>query len=1267
MAKWGPLHKPVDFRSGLETAGQAYNPPLLPYEVALIEALGCTEQEYREFVRYAELRSRVRPAAYAHIPNIQNDPVTLFVINLVVGLALTAASVLLAPKAPALESQEKIKGKKLADQIGPARFNQTSSFDNVASLAEYGQAIPVPFGRRGTGADGELTGGLVIAPSLVWSRCYSYGTYQAFEGIYVVGQAGMDPPEIGGVRIGTVALDNLDQKDYALYWSSVTGDNFPKTKIAGTDGPSPSGTQGRTPFVAPSSSGEDRYGFSMSYNPTSKTVFGTATPIHNGTGYRFNWEIVSAPRGPDNANWDDNDFVVDSKARRRKIAGKFADVIENPAEPERRGQPGLGREYSRQMGIIAYNGTQETNRKVVTSVAVGDTCKFLIHGGDWRDFAKKDFEISGKQTGVTLSDLESSADAWRTRASDLMAEGSKWIIGNCVWMVETREPEFWKRKSQVEIKLRCVEVLGVASLGIAGKKTVTSDLAGYDGEFFDPEIRIGTGWWNICAFNDALVRPVRRDSRAIEIGIRSQVWNKANGLCNFNAIPTPFRLLTLDRKNVQLNTPRMDKYFARTSCFSILVRPVAKYGESPKQWRRIPEVFCVTGQSPIDQYNYIRIEPKSTDYFEYRIVPRTGTDIWINSSSTEEFIRLKAQYGREIKETYTNTYGTFVISTTGEKITRSQVEQCREMYSQPGQRDTIEDPTNRPTIITFERSWGNGGTSAQANSLQAWLTEILGYAPSQENKTVTGSRTVSVGARSVTVRVTATSRPSATNPYYWQNITGGSKYNWDNVVYEVTNATGNWSVGEKFTSTLSTTGGNIIGNHWKYKSLSVEFRVARIGVSYTIDDTKVSTEAREFEDNTQLVDVSHYQELTKSNENGPEHEIVYINEFIDNNEIPQYDNMSVMGLSINSSSKVSTVGQLRAWMPDGIKVFKALTLDEGFTNRFAEIVYYLLTDVTQGIGNTLPEELVDLASLQVAAQFQKENKIFFDGVLEDIQNIRSFIYDNAPLHLCNFTIKNGRFGLMPAVPYEKSGKISSRPIQAEQIFTAGNIIADSLQVSYIDAAQRTNFRAVVLWRVTTENDLPTQASAFLNWADLPIGERATTQQTFDLTDFCTNREQALLTARFLMSIRRRVTHTISFKTTPAGLGVEPGSYIRVITESTSYSANNNGIITDAGTLVSITEIENGTYKALVYFPQTSQVVERNITISGNEVTDSSLHGAIFTLLSTEVSKGVYQIEQITLDEDGLANIAAVHVPVDANGASIVVQDILTPARFTVAE
>jgi len=1266
MGERNPVHQSAAAGSGLETSVVRYDPPLLPYEIALIEALGCSEQEYRQFVRHAELHAKVRPAEYAYIPDVVNTPLAVAIVSLVIGLASTAASILLAPKAPALESPEKIKGKKLADQIGPSRFNQTTSFDNVASLAELGQAIPVPFGRRGTGTDGELTGGLIVAPSLVWSRCYSYGTYQAFEGVYVVGQAGMDAPEISGVRVGTTAIDSLDEKDFALYWSSQTGDNFPRTKIAGTDGPAPSGTNNRTPFVAPSNSGEDRYGFSMAYNPSSKTVFGTGTPIHNGTGYRFNWEIISAPRGDSNSNWDDDDFVVDAKARRRKIAGQFADVIENEALPERRGQPGVGREYSRKMGITTYNNTAPQYRSVVNSVAVNDTCVFQINGGNWNQFADSNFKIGGIDTEVTLSDLDSAADAWRTRAADLMSVGSKWIIGNCVWIVEKRNRDFWKRGRDMEITMRCTEVLGVSSLGLTGRQTIKNDLAGYDGEFFDPQTRIGPGWWNICAFNDALIRPVRRDARAIEIGIRSQVWNKASGLCNFNAVPTPARLVKLDRKNVQLNTPRMDKYFARTSCFSILVRPVAKYGEEPKAWKRIPEVICVTGQSPIDQYNFIRIEPTSSDYFEYRIVPRTGTDIWINSNANEVFLRLNAQSGAKITTYYDNAYGRFLITTAGEYIVKEDVESCREMYSRQGRKNTTFTTDSRPTGVSWSESWGNGGTKTKANSFQAWLTEIVGYAPSHENQTRSGNVTISEGGRSITIKVTAKSREVATNPYYWENITGGSRYNWDNVSYEVVSSSGTWGVGDVFTSTLSVTGGNVIGNHWRYSSVSSRFSVASVGTFYDTAIEQVSAEAREFEDNTQLVDVSHYLELTKSNENGPEHEVVYVNEFINNNEIPQYDNLSVLGLSINSSSKISTVGQLRAWTPNGIRLFKALTLDEGYTNRFAEIVYYLLTDVTQGIGNTLPAELVDLESLQTTALFQRENKIFFDGVLEDVQNIRSFIYDNAALHLCNFTIKNGRFGLMPAVPYEANGVIST-DIPIAQIFTAGNIIADSLQVNYIDAAQRTNFRAIVMWRVTTENDLPTQASAFLNWADLPIGERATTQQTFDLTDFCTNREQALLTARFLMSTRRRVTHTISFKTTPAGLAIEPGSYIRVITESTSYAASSNGVITDAGTLVSVSTLDDGTYTALVYDPTDSSVIERQLTISSGNVTDSSLYGTIFTLLSTQVNKGVYQIDQITIDEDGLANISAVHVPVNVNGRSIVAQDILNPDRFTVAE
>ena len=225
MAERDFVHQRSNQECGLETPGRPYDPPLLPYEIALIEALGCTEQEYRQFVRHAQLQARVRPAEYAHIPDIQNDIVTI-AINLVIGLALTAASVLLAPKAPTLESAAKIRGKKLADQIGPTRFNQTTSFDNVSSLAEYGQPIPIPFGKRGTGRDGAATGGLILAPALVWSRVYSYGAYQAFEGLYVAGQYGIATPKMPGVRLGTFALDTLGDREFALFWSSQVGENL---------------------------------------------------------------------------------------------------------------------------------------------------------------------------------------------------------------------------------------------------------------------------------------------------------------------------------------------------------------------------------------------------------------------------------------------------------------------------------------------------------------------------------------------------------------------------------------------------------------------------------------------------------------------------------------------------------------------------------------------------------------------------------------------------------------------------------------------------------------------------------------------------------------------------------------------------------------------------------------------------------------------------------------------------------------------------------
>jgi hypothetical protein len=1303
MAEWHPVHKPLDLRSGLETGGKLYDPPLLPYEIALIEALGCSKQEYKDFVRYARDASYVRPAEYDNIPEIYAAMVpvvvaatagaktvaTTIAVNVAIGLALTAVSVLLAPKAPALESPSRIRGKKLADQIGPTRFNQTTSFDNVTSLAEYGQAIPIPFGKRGTGADGALTGGLILAPALVWSRIYSYGSYQSFEGIYVSGEYGQISPGLAGVRLETTALNSLGDRDYALYWSSNNGTNrlTPVKKIAGTDTTADSGTGTRQIFKAPTLSGTESDGFSMTYTPSSNTQFGTAEPIHNGSAYKLNWEIISAPyastRGEDN-----EDTRRETQAKRLKIAGSDAYVLHKydnqpVTDIPKVGMPGVGRAYSRAMGFVSYKAataagfTEYVDRTVIQAVGTGDRARFEItRCKQYAELNQREIDDPNgggfKRTDTDAKDIRSTAKSWCDRASDLLTIGSKWIIAGTTWVVTGRVdgPTDENSNTLVTVELLCTAVVGVATLGIPGTRTVREPLGGYEGgSVYAIDKFCDEAFFNLCRLHMASIRPVRRDTEVIELGIRSQVWNRASGLCRFQTLPTPARLHKYDRNDVTLTTPRLDTYFKRTSCFSLWVRPVQRYGETSQQsWQRVQSPpLCVTGDSPIDIYNYLRIKPVVSGYYEYRLIPRTGSDIAINSINENPVWVLNASKGQPVSGSFpAGGYGNFELATTGSISYISSIKQSEEVIAKP---ETIEIPVgapvtrNTPTAITFVSAASNTGNNRL--TLHAWYTAILGYAPSFASQTREAVIQLQIGAtnKTISLKVSATSRPTAIGPDYLA-ATNNNAHEWTDVQYTIMSSTGNWSTNDRPTFNAATN--NVFSSRHGYTSVTFTFGIGAVQLT-TDQPTRTELRGRTFEENTQVSDCSFFQELSKSNDSGPEHEIVYVNECISNASLADYDDMTTFGLAVKSSGQLGGIGQLRAWVPEGIKVSRLIENDIAASNLFADLVYYLLTNRAQGVGTTVPVELLDIDSLRTTARYLRTNKIFFDGVLEEQDSLRSFLYDNAALQLCNFTIKNGRFGMMPALPYDSNYAITTAPIAISQIFTSGNIIEGSLQVQYIEAAQRVNFRALVNWRVTIENDLPTQASALVDWADIPETSRTTTQQTFDLTDFCTNRDQALRTARFLLSIRRRVTHTLSFKTVPDALGIQPGSYIRVITESTSYSATNNGGITDAGTLVSITSISDGTYDALIYNPATSQVTEQRITIQNNTITSSAFYGCLFTLVSLQASAAVYQVEQLSLDEEGLVSVSAVHVPTNASGGSIVAEDVLTPARFLVTE
>jgi hypothetical protein len=958
MAERNPVSESFDANGRLETAVRPYDPPLLPYEVALIEALGCSDEEYRKFVRFAQQHARVRPAEYAHIPEINNFEVVA-IISLVLGLASTAVSVLLAPKAPALESPAKIKGKKLADQIGPSRFNQTTSFDNVSSLAEYGQPIPIPFGKRGTGSDGALTGGLILAPALVWSRLYSYGSYQAYEGIYVAGEYGVDAPELGGIRIGTTALNSLGNREFAVYWSSQLGENRPGPgrRIAGTDEGGASGTVGRQVFTAPTADGQFSQGFSMAYNPQNNAQFGTSEPIHNGTAFRFNWEIISAPYSGTLGS-DNKDERKEIQAKRRKIAGSLADVLHD--DNEERGMPGVGRAYSRRMGFIAHSGTnggQPIENRTIVNVNAEDTLLFEINGVNWRDLAQREPDdlLGGgfKGTDIDLKDLKNMANSWRQRAADLLAIGSKWVIGASVWVVEKREvfnrdfgPEsVWTDEKILHVTFRCVSIVGVAQVGIPGTRTIREPLGGYEGQEFNANKHCGAAFYNVCRLNMASIRPVRRDAEIIEIGIRSQVWNKATGLCDFTQIPSPGRLNRYDRKDITLTTPRMDKYFARTSCFSLWVRPVQQYGQAQSPWARIGVVLCVTGTAPVDQFNYIRIRPRIQGYYEYRFIPRTGSDIAINSIATNIALRLDAQAGTEIGRDYTSSfaggaaaYGDFRLTVHGEEVAIADIRVNEEMLTDA--KDFFEDTITRTTIPNSLSQYAESSNTGSIYLIKhAWYTSLLGNAWDQAGQTASATfeHYKANGDRYITIKILADSNPGTLGVTIGQRYLNatGSVYRWDNVRYQVVSATGTWATGDAFTVTR-TVSGNAFANAEGYSTVSFAFSVSGVREQVTDATNAYEGSSRVFEQNSQVADVSHYLELTKSNENGPEHEIVYVNECISNESLAEYYGISTLGLAVKSGGQLGGIGQLRAWVPTGISVYRLIEQDNKPSNLFAD-------------------------------------------------------------------------------------------------------------------------------------------------------------------------------------------------------------------------------------------------------------------------------------------------------------------------------------------
>jgi len=613
------------------------------------------------------------------------------------------------------------------------------------------------------------------------------------------------------------------------------------------------------------------------------------------------------------------------------------------------------------------------------------------------------------------------------------------------------------------------------------------------------------------------------------------------------------------------------------------------------------------------------------------------------------------------------------------KYSRFEVRRGLTATSGPKQAYGNDNPykTNHPsgTNMTFS------GIQFRVNNIEvddfargqtsAYYHEIFGSAQSLnvgEKKII--YRSLQEGSKRIKLKITST---VGEDKEHWS----GKNRHWNHPdqieVVEDDDTTTDWSKNDKFSDLVDIDINNPY--YTAYDKVGIKYKVN--GIKEVPKQIRLTGETV-FEKQSQYADISFYRGLVqKSNESEPEHSIAYVNEVMPNEEIPVYKNLTLAGLALKASRNFTSLDQMRCWIPSGLHVKRmhpgldktngnpyafdtgTFKKEYGPSNLFTDLVYYLLTDQVGGAGALMNmtksnAPLLEVNDFILTSRFLFKQKLFFNGVIVERTNLRQYITEIAPYFLCNFVLTDGKFSLKPAVPvFEKSGEINTGEIEVDQLFTAGNILEDSYRLEYLASEERRPFKAVMRYRQERKNQLPEEKVVEVTLKNDSRADRLQElpEEQFDLTQFCTSEDHAVMVAKYFLAIRKYVTHTINFSTTVHGLNLKAGSYIKVVTESSPYSSARNGTVSSTGAVTTTEPLEtNKTYNIIYYKSGSEDIQDGEMTINGDgTVKESEYQDIVFTVKDEKVNQNIYVVEQLTFSQEGTVDIVASEHPCDDDG------------------
>tara|TARA_B100000287_G_C20674270_1_gene794642 strand:- start:3177 stop:5756 length:2580 start_codon:yes stop_codon:yes gene_type:complete len=669
---------------------------LLPTEIELCEILGISEDEYWLFEEKISAISAKRNEAYELIPDIQAGSVLAYKIGtttvgailgkVAIAAALSYVGYLLTPKPRPINRGVTLEG---SDAIGSKRFSPQFAFNTVQELATLGDTVPLVFANRNKGI-----GGVRVNGQLLWSKLLSLGRFQQLKAIVMFSLGEIDDrPDFSGYAIGDLLLSTYSKKKLDLFFkSSEMNENnrisdanrYTESEVVGMPFPYPDDVFADTWRVGtiPSVSGGvpndlKVAAFSGTRNPTTQATFGLYSPMPNANVVKLPYEFVFETKGMDKK-------AIRALAVKRKKINTFW--------PTRAGF----------VGFANNNPTVEGNEVAY---------QILENVQEYVD----DMKVGTKPHGV--EDVISMVRSIREEIDSNIVIGEMYMAGDGLIVctdiedISTEAPDGtpWRQNesmySGIERKY-IFKVVEPSSIDYDAALTPfkVTDLRNGHGnipQWTSDETRVGsedgyrlnqdmtdiTGPFYARAFRNPILQKVAmatvtnsRPCSITEIGLKSKVFGSIRGT-NLNTIPEQSVLDDIfeDRGNFQAGT--IDLYIKRYSFFKLQVRNAGGNGV----WNDINNeienehsgLFCVKGNSPDFQYNYIKIiHPgmgmETNSQFEFRFKPYNGNNVLIKYIN-QEFNLLNAtltkswQTGQNEASFVCKTqdYGTFVIEFAG--------------------------------------------------------------------------------------------------------------------------------------------------------------------------------------------------------------------------------------------------------------------------------------------------------------------------------------------------------------------------------------------------------------------------------------------------------------------------------------------------------------------------------------------------------------------------------------------------------------------------